>query len=726
MTQKVQEVYIPPAGILQSIASFAQLETNDDEILVERRINGQQAEELAHKSLCHPGFDLLVNFLQPNFVWLRGLEHSRHLTKKDHLMQKFATDISNICIGGAMYGIHTFKISREFYNTQTQTRDFKEVDYPRSLQVAPSFPYIFGDIQESADFTYFSECWTKKGFIETDYCIKRQEYIDRSIAYHVALDLVFLCLVVCLIPLLLLYWWYKLIRFVMHALLRDVFHGPDVAFQAQPRHQTARRTRAPRGACQGHVFLSYSAADSLVAQEIRCTLNAFSLRVFDCHADVPLGQPYIPAWDRAIESCNTFVVVVSPDYLADSLLQQIQLRCVLYPVFEDEVSEQRLLVVRVRDCPLPASLQSFPCVCDVTQRQWKRRLEWWALLTSSPSRQLVNVIRQAWRDTRRDVADKGRDVWQNCQRHLWGNAMMRACVEVCMHLSKRPTRQRAVLGRHRGAETAEVNVEQAETACAVTEDCHIELFHTPSASKARERVNHPANADPHDVFLTYCEDSPHDCHVSATVKAVLEGQGLRVFDATKDVLGGQSETDVVTSASVCQSCVVVLSPAYIRHSLRRRLHFPLVLQGLRCGLLSEDSVLLVIAPGTCSSLQRGSTTWTADTQGEGEGKGGEEERVEYTQTEEDEEERDRVVDDACENGIRVPLSLKSAHRVQWSGNLSDDDHVTHITRWATALRRLLHRKRCSDLDILRQRYLERRGCDLHRPMTLTSSGRFGL
>ncbi|KAK7108226.1 hypothetical protein V1264_016000 [Littorina saxatilis] len=182
VTQKVQEVYIPPAGILQSIASFAQLETNDDEILVERRINGQQAEELAHKSLCHPGFDLLVNFLQPNFVWLRGLEHSRHLTKKDHLMQKFATDISNICIGDVIYGIHTFKISREFYNTQTQTRDFKEVDYPRSLQVAPSFPYIFGDIRESADFTYFSECWTKKGFIKTDYCIKRQEYIDRSIA----------------------------------------------------------------------------------------------------------------------------------------------------------------------------------------------------------------------------------------------------------------------------------------------------------------------------------------------------------------------------------------------------------------------------------------------------------------------------------------------------------------------------------------------------------------
>jgi hypothetical protein len=145
-----------------------------------------------------------------------------------------------------------------------------------------------------------------------------------------------------------------------------------------------------------------------------------------------------------------------------------------------------------------------------------------------------------------------------------------------------------------------------------------------------------------DVFLSYCEDSLSDRQLAEKIKAELNRSGqLKIYDVAEDSLPGHPEVQLVTAASTSRAFVIILSPAYLQNPLTRRLQLQQLVQALNCRRISANRVLVV----------------TNSTGGDAEG---------FDSTDD----------------WHVPQWFKSFTVIQWTGNMSEDDHLRRVRRWA--------------------------------------------
>lgn len=115
------------------------------------------------------------------------------------------------------------------------------------------------------------------------------------------------------------------------------------------------------------VFISYSRADTVAAQEVATLLRERGLRVFIDESDIEAGASWQTAIFEAIERCQKVVAVYSPDFIKS-------------PVCKDEFNaamilrrrrdEKFILPILVRDTELPAYMEMLNYVdCRVSDIQ---------------------------------------------------------------------------------------------------------------------------------------------------------------------------------------------------------------------------------------------------------------------------------------------------------------------------------------------------------------------
>lgn len=64
---------------------------------------------------------------------------------------------------------------------------------------------------------------------------------------------------------------------------------------------------------QPHVFVSYSAADRLVAEKVCSAIESKGHRCWIAPRDIPAGQEFEVALLRGIDGCGAMVLILSPD-----------------------------------------------------------------------------------------------------------------------------------------------------------------------------------------------------------------------------------------------------------------------------------------------------------------------------------------------------------------------------------------------------------------------------
>ena len=657
--EDVNTVFVPVGGVVLLVNQHHNEDHEEGEILVDRRLNGVPLDEVLEQDRSHclfavPFFDLF--FAKRLAFQKRGdnPEHFQHLYPSE-----FTTliDLYSFCVGYDSFGEHTSSVRRFFYNPETKTEDFVEAELPLVTRLGPSYPGPFERAADNEDASFFDQCWNNN----TDYCSASKRWNKIYFSWHLLVSELFTMSFVFLFPCILLYYYYWVLKRTFIFLFAGSLRPPNIETLSgvSLRPSSPGSQNAPEADSEYDVFLAYDLADQLSVEPVREILCRLQQRVFDCHRDVVPGAPSLSAWDRAIGASLSFVVVASPTYTSDPELM-LQFRAMHFCMLSQEVSEDRMLILEAQPCVIPRSLGPLPII-DLRHAANRRQIELWIRLKGRPSDQ--STLRRLCQDIQSEV------------RHLFNRDSSASCPRLA------PQRLPRVSEHGHGT------------------DCPLlggPAHQIPPRARTRRGV-----------FLTYCQESGHDAAIAAAIKTRLQDRsGLRVFDAAQDVLGGQEEVQVVTEAAGCDSFVVVMSPAYRRHPLTRRLHFPLVLQALLGDRVSPDSVLLVNRAGGRGGFLRQQP--------------GQQRPPDDPNLGADDDDDD---DDDDDEGWRSPEWFRAFVNVQWTGNLSEEDHLRQVTRWARAQRRPLVRNRRADLGALRALYLEGRSRDLHRPLTLTYFGR---
>jgi hypothetical protein len=80
-----------------------------------------------------------------------------------------------------------------------------------------------------------------------------------------------------------------------------------------------------RGGDGYDVFLSYSRADSAVAESLRARLKEAGLSAFLDRYGLPAGQPWQPWLERQLSSCRALVALVGPQGFGEWQHREIEL-----------------------------------------------------------------------------------------------------------------------------------------------------------------------------------------------------------------------------------------------------------------------------------------------------------------------------------------------------------------------------------------------------------------
>lgn len=637
---------------------FRMLADSDDDVSVEHKVNGVPLHELPDVEKCDselafPFFDYSE---QQSNVYLKTYDSDGNIVLYEE--HKF-------CVEQYNYGMHTFTVRRYFKNSNTGLDDYVEMESYESVRVVPKLAELFSDVENNAYFSFLHmhDCWEDNAPVISDYCSERLSSIKAASRLHYTLDCWVTVLIYVSIHVYYLWWVYSLIRYVLTLTLPNVFRQSVVNTLGDVGPRTESRPKPePTTAKHYDVFLAYAMEDVRVSQRIRSHLLLHELVVYDCQEDVPPNRPTLTAWDDAMLNCSSFVVIVSANYLADPELS-LQFQNIHHLMLEQEVSEDRLVLVVEGRCHIPGTLGPLP-VIDLGRRDWEQQLEWWALRLKG---QFTNktVLRQLRRDLQRDSREflelnrRDDDVKQIIPELSF---LVRKLEAICATATpfdaidgcereRRPQQLRhrigvqaasgetynqiddvsgyedsdlepeseSEVGERRRTSSVAVRVERYSPSQLLRERDQEGPGEVPQLGSAAYRsagLERQRGPYLYDVFLTYCEESPSDRTIAGELKGILEGrsaqhtffeegQGLNVYDGVQDLLGGQAQVHLVSPAAQSAAFVVIFSPAYCLDPSTRRLHFPQVLQAVFNDRVEVENVLIVLTSGTLDSPQRG-------------------------------------------------------------------------------------------------------------------------
>jgi hypothetical protein len=225
------------------------------------------------------------------------------------------------------------------------------------------------------------------------------------------------------------------------------------------------------------------------------------------------------------------------------------------------------------------------------------------------------------------------------------------------------------------------------------------------------------------------------------VKDAIDGQGVSVFDRGQDVLPGQEEAQLVAFALSCKAFVVIMSPAYRSDMLACRLDLHLVHQALSSGRVAPENVQFIhttsnlLPPRHGNSHSCGNMAEAASTSGITHSSGHQQERPNVQLPEQRAEDAARCGDVAtachplltelntcnesqvCDRDLtpgvlqsesRLAFLEADCPRLDWSTNLSVQDHLRHVARWARMRHRDDRRQRRQNAREKLQEYLQAR------------------
>ena len=603
-----------------------------DPIYVQHKVNGKPIEEsVSEKTKCS------------TFGLWRSNSEGATLTKTGHLPEyrvsgwqyedaytKQYICLFSFCPNFDSFGKHTFELHRSFYNTETNTEDIVVEEIPYAVDLRPLLTYA-----DTHGAWYLLLLCHRSPELLPQECDRLQSQIQDEIVF----DDIFLFLLLCFM-FLVWYLCYVLLRISLSSVANLLTYGsccpPEVntscGVPLRKGHKSFSWRHRDRDTLHD-VFLSYHCHDQAVAETVRDILVSYQLRVFDCHTDVQPGQPWLSECDRAINSSVSAVVIASCHYTKDPELSA-QFHTLYYRLLAQEIPEHHLVIVHVDRSQVPPSLGPLP-VIQTRHPRWRRQLESLcddpALQSGVPLRRLCLVVVNLCKDFRDLLLSL-----IHCARRMarWISRVMTAVIAG--------------------------NGPEAQPQAEGAEEClGGQVFATAGDGRSgRLRKK---------VMLSYCEESPADREVAGNVGAVLKEQGLTVVDVVQDVLAGQREVDLLPLAADCDLFVVVLSPAYQSHPLTRRLHFPPVLRALLSDRVNLDSVLLVNTTNHLHPRRADRDLSAACFANTG-------------HTRPVEEEMDPDLEDGAVG--EVPECLKALRSITWSGNLSEEDHLRQVRRWA--------------------------------------------
>ncbi|KAK7489896.1 hypothetical protein BaRGS_00018918 [Batillaria attramentaria] len=740
-----RDVYLPPGGILHLVTSHwtEEEEYDQGEILVERKVNGQSLTSLHEegKHFCSASVITYSQLLDRRLL-RKKTKHTEHTQFYKLLGFPFIHDVLSVCVGPALYGVHTAHVRRFFYNKETKTEDFVEGQDPLIVRLAPSYPGFFGSVSENADTSFFAECWKNDQPVVSEFCSLRAQQIKDDLRRHFLRYNFLYGVTFFSLPISFVWSMYKIVQRILRFVYEGSFCVPVMDTLCLVPVDWTQFSTVIRKKSSYDVFLSYDLNERQQALGVQSILERYGLRVYNCHETPKPGQATLVSWDRAIDQSRSFVILASCDYVSNPELH-LQFRAIHHRVLSHEIPEERMLIVSTGHCDIPRNLGPLPIVSYYGGFQAARVIVWWAIHVARN----CSDNESAWQEAKRNLQRDFNHLVFYSQWHK--SAIITALKAVCPRMFSRPRNNQQVARQQSNDETHQ-NEHPTPSITSRSQSSREE--DTPCEDPASGGVQPFPLGGPgfcpsgdvldYDVFLTYCEDSPSDCDLASQVKERLERVGLRVFDAVLDVLGYEVEQEGIAAAvSRSASFVVLLSPAFRSHPLTRRLHFPQILHAVNMGRVSSDSVLLIRTGYGTSQILKSTSQALSTT----------DKSLTQQSTPNHERERDDSARSTSDARLQIAYDSTNAHDVQtvvsaleaehgeehfqlhdglrmfttisWTGGLADEDYMRQVDQWGKRTLRHVRRRRRRGCEREQQRYRIER-FPRPKPVTLSYSYRF--